>query len=215
MFTGLIQQVGTLCHRAVAGDSGRLEIDGARWPEPLVPGESIAVEGVCLTLVEQQEQRLFFDVLAETFHRTNLAWKAIGAPINLERAITATQRLGGHIVNGHVDGVGEVGRFVPAGRDWMLAVSCDDALMAGIVYKGCIAVNGVSLTVAAVRDDTFEIYLIPETIKRTSLSELKSGHPVNLEIDVIGKYVRHYVEQGRMPEPVEWERLRVQGLVEC
>ncbi len=212
MFTGLIQQVGTLVDRNLQGDAGQICVTAENRTEDWRSGESISVEGVCLTLTQPPSDPLTFDVLAETFSRTNLRWKPLGARMNLERALPADGRLGGHIVNGHIDGVGEVAQFEQAGRDRILQIACDTGLMDGVVFKGCVAVNGVSLTVSAVRPTAFEVCLIPETMAHTSLRELQAGHPVNIEIDVIGKYVRHYIEQGRMPEPVEWDRLRVRGL---
>jgi riboflavin synthase len=176
-------------------------------------GESIAVEGVCLTVAAIEDGVLAFDVLAETFRRTTLGGKPIGATLNLERALRADGRLGGHIVNGHVDGVGTVEAFEPAGRDRILTIRAEPELMDGIVYKGCVSVSGVSLTVASLDPRTFALHLIPETLSRTSLAGLAPGDQVNLEIDIVGKYVKHYLEQGTVMPDISWEQLRRQGLL--
>ncbi len=213
MFTGLIETTGTLLERAFEGEAGRLRIQADGLSGPVQVGDSVAVEGVCLTATDFTDHVLSFDVLAETFHRTNLGRKRDGSRMNLERALQHGSRLGGHIVNGHVDGVGSVVRFDEVDRDWVLGIACDREIAEGIVYKGCVSCNGVSLTVASVTDEGFEMHLIPETLEVTSLSELTPGDPVNLEIDIIGKYVRHYLEQGLVLPGVSWEQLRATGLL--
>lgn len=213
MFTGLVERTGTLTDRTYEGEAGRLEINVGPWDAEPKQGDSIAVEGVCLTVTAYQDGVLAFDVLEETFRRTNLGRKPIGDPVNLERALGWGDRMGGHIVNGHVDGVGTVRRLEEVGRDWVFGMACDRELLDGLVYKGCVACNGVSLTVASLREDGFEIYLIPETMRVTSLNALKPGDPVNLEIDIIGKYVRQFVERGQAVPGVSWERLRETGVI--
>jgi len=213
VFTGIVQKLGSLALREAAGDSGRLHVDlPDRWPD-LETGESIAVEGVCLTVAEISRTQLSFDVLAETFRRTNLGTVDVGSSLNLERALSQGDRLGGHIMNGHIDGVGEVRSVEHRDQDVVLQVDCEDELLEGIVFKGCISCNGVSLTVAALDENGFDVHLIPETMKRTSLSRLVTGSAVNLEIDVIGKYVREFVRRGAFPREVTWERLREEGLL--
>ena len=199
MFTGIVQQAGRMIGISFEGAAGMLKIDAAVWAEELEIGESIAVEGVCLTLTAHRAAaadrvELSFDVLEETFRLTNLSEKGPGALLNLERACRVGDALGGHILSGHVDGTGQVTSIEPAGRDWIVTISCSPELMQGIVYKGSIAVNGISLTVASVETDRFAIYIIPHTWQVTSLSSQKAGERVNLEIDMLGKYVKKYVE---------------------
>lgn len=212
MFTGLIQQKGTVVAVEREGESGRLRVRTLAWPDPVGLGESIAVDGVCLTLVEETpDTTLAFDVLEETFRRTTLGGYQPGKIINLERALRAGDRLGGHIVNGHIDGIGVVTDVTPEGRDTRWTIRCDDALLAGIVYKGCIACNGISLTVAGMGEGTFDVCIIPETLRATSLGESGPGDAVNLEIDIVGKYVRDALEEGVIPNAPGWDDLRRYG----
>jgi len=213
MFTGLVEKTGVLVQRSREGDAGHLRIDADPWADALSPGESVAVDGVCLTLTGVEGRTLEFDVLEETFRLTNLGDKDEGVRVNLERALRFGDRLGGHIVNGHVDGVGEVRRFESIGRDWVLEVSCSDDLLAGIVYKGCVSCNGVSLTIVERDNAAFSVHLIPETYERTSLSDLTQRDPVNLEIDIVGKYVRSLLEDGQIDARITWEELQSRGLV--
>ena len=213
MFTGLVERTGTLMERTLDGTAGRVRIAAGPWTPPVHLGESIAVEGVCLTVAAIADDALAFDVLAETFRCTTLGARAVGAPMNMERALRADGRLGGHIVNGHVDGVGTIVALEPAGRDRILTVRAAPDLMDGIVYKGCVSVSGVSLTVASLGSDSFSLHLIPETLHRTSLASLQAGDPVNLEIDIVGKYVKHFLQQGTILPRLTWETLRQQGLL--
>ena len=212
MFTGLIEQVGTLEKRSRIGHAGQIEIASRSWAEPFAIGESIAVEGVCLTLTRHEKSRLKFDILEETFYKTTLGSIPVGTQVNLERALSATGRLGGHIVNGHVDGIGKVTSFQQEGRDWILVATCSGAILEGVVYKGCMAVNGVSLTVTDLTPGSFSMHLIPETMKRTSLHQLGAGSLVNLETDIIGKYIRRGLEVGHVMPSLTWEHLRTHGL---
>ena len=212
MFTGLVQQVGRLERISFQGDAGRLELS-ARFDAPLQIGESVAVNGACLTLVEQRGETLVFDVLRETFDKTALRDKVPGAPLNLERALRLGDPLGGHLVSGHVDGTGDVRRIEAAGRDKVLAVAAP-ALIAEIVPKGSIAIYGISLTVVDVVscDGTFSVHVIPHTWSQTALSALAPGARVNLETDLIGKYVRRQAANAVPGAPaVTWDKLRGAG----
>ena len=212
MFTGLIQQKGTVVAVDRQGESGRLRVRTEAWPDALRPGESIAVDGVCLTLVDATaDMTLTFDVLEETFRRTILGTYQAGRVINLERALRAGDRLGGHLVNGHVDGVGTVVEVEPEGRDTRWTIRCDESLLAGIVYKGCIACNGISLTIAGIGDDSFSVCIIPETLRATSLGSSGPGDTLNLEIDIVGKYVQGALAEGHLPGPATWDDLRRYG----
>ena len=213
MFTGLVQLVGHLEHIAFQGDAGRLTLS-ARFDAPLQIGESIAINGACLTLVEQAGDKLVFDVLRETFEKTSLRDKAPGAPLNLERALRMGDPLGGHLVSGHVDGTGLLLRLESAGRDKVLVVSAP-ALLAEIVPKGSIAIDGISLTVVDVvpADGTFSVHVIPHTWNRTALATLSAGARVNLETDVIGKYLRAALAAATPPAAMTWEKLRNAGFL--
>ncbi|MEI7880935.1 MAG: riboflavin synthase [bacterium] len=208
MFTGLIQKVGKLAGKKPRGDGMVFTIQHDAWDSPLIQGESVAVQGVCLTVTAIRSVEFSCDVLNETVNRTNLGKKETGAPLNLERALRADERLGGHIVSGHVDGLGMVLAFDQKGPDWVLEVSCAEPLLRGIVPKGSIAIDGISLTIAELRPKSFTVHLIPHTLANTSLQALKRGHTVNLETDIIGKYVQRYLERTQPPTGVTMEKLR-------
>jgi riboflavin synthase len=213
MFTGLIQQVGRLNRIDLRGDAGRL-ILSAHFPSPLEIGESIAINGACLTLVEQVGENLAFDVLQETIAKTSLQDKAHGAPLNLERALRMGDPIGGHLVSGHVDGTGVLQGVETAGRDSILVVSAPD-LIAEIVAKGSIAVDGISLTVVEVipARGTFSVHVIPHTWAQTALSSLAAGARVNLETDMIGKYVRASLANAPARGGATWDKLRDAGFL--
>ena len=213
MFTGLVQQVGRLEQIAFQGAAGRLTLC-ARFDGPLQIGESVAVNGTCLTLVEQHGDRLTFDVLRETFDKTALRDKAPGAPLNLERALRLGDPLGGHLVSGHVDGTGALQRIEPAGRDNVLVVAAAN-LIGEIVPKGSIAIDGISLTVVDVAPaaGTFSVHVIPHTWGETALVSLAPGMRVNLESDLIGKYVRQTMTMETAAPLVTWDKLRDAGFL--
>lgn len=213
MFTGLVQKTGRLIAREISGGSGRLSLQTDHWDSPLVQGESISVQGVCLTLVEYGEGALHFDVLRETFERSSIGQKKIGQRMNLERALRMGDALGGHIVTGHVDGVGHVRDLKRVGRDWIVEVACDKDLLADMVSKGSIACDGVSLTIVDLKNGSFVVHVIPHTWDVTSFPELTSGAMINLETDVLGKYVRRILESGSQQRGVTWESLRNAGFV--
>ena len=187
MFTGLIQKIGRV-KRVSRGKGLVLEFAFDPWPQPLVKGESVAVNGVCLTVVDCDRTRFTADVLGETETRTGLAELLPGARVNLERAMRAGDRFGGHVVQGHVDGRGTVAAKIAKGRDFALKISCPRAIAAASVMKGAIAVNGVSLTVSGLGDDWLQVDVIPTTAAETNLGALRAGDKVNLESDVLGKY---------------------------
>ena len=212
MFTGLIQQVGRLEQVSFQGEAGRLTLT-ASFNTPLQLGESIAINGTCLTLVEQQNTRLGFDVLRETFDKTALRDLTPGAPLNLERALRMGDPLGGHLVSGHIDGTGTVRSIENVGRDKALTVSAPE-LIAEMVPKGSIALNGISLTIVEVRpiQGLFSVHIIPHTWNETALSSLSVGARVNLETDILGKYVRAALG-ANTPAPITWERLQAAGFL--
>ena len=189
MFTGLIQKIGTV-KRVSRGAGLVLEIASDKpWANPLEPGESIAVNGVCLTAVRCDSARFTADVLRETESRTGLAELVPGAKVNLERALRAGEAMGGHIVQGHVDCRGTVLARTPKGRDFQLKIACGRVLASQSVLKGSITIDGVSLTISGLGDDWLAVDLIPTTASETTLGAKKVGDGVNLEGDVIGKYV--------------------------
>jgi len=190
MFTGIVQQIGHVEDATLGLGQPLMRINHGVWDTPLAPGESVAVQGVCLTVARAERTYFECNVLGETIQRTNLREKKRGAPVNLERALKAGDRLGGHIVSGHIDGLGQVCEIAPVGDDWRLAVDCGPDLAGGIVEKGSIAIDGVSLTVAAIRERVFTCYLVAFTWANTTFSTLRAGCTVNLELDMLGKYAR-------------------------
>lgn len=214
MFTGLVQQVGRLDRIAFQGDAGTLTVR-AHFSESLVIGESIAINGACLTLVDQQRDRLVFDVLRETFDKTALREKSQGAALNLERAMRMGDPIGGHLVSGHVDGTGEVLRIEMAGRDKALVISAPP-LISELVPKGSVAIDGVSLTLVQLQpaSGSFSVHIIPHTWDQTALATLSAGERVNLETDMIGKYVRANLKAGsQATPPLTWGKLRDAGFL--
>lgn len=196
MFTGIIEAIGTVREVTAAGSGVRMVIDAGRLGLADVKiGDSVAVNGVCLTVVAIAPARLEFDVSKET-----LACTAGFPPklrVNLEQSLRLADRLGGHLVSGHVDGVGTVRRFEPAGNDRMLTVAAPRELARYIARKGSVAVNGVSLTVNAVNGNLFEVNLIPHTLQATNLDELAVSSPVNLEVDMLARYAERFLEYGK------------------
>lgn len=196
MFTGLVQKIGTV-KRVSRGRGLVLELafDGA-WGRPLEEGESIAVNGVCLTVVHCDATRFTADVLGETENRTGLGSLIPGAKVNLERALRAGEAMGGHIVQGHVDCRGTVTAILPRGRDMQLRVRCGRVLAAQSVLKGSITIDGVSLTISALGDDWLGVDLIPTTRESTTLGAKRVGDSVNLEGDIVGKYLAKNCREG-------------------
>lgn len=199
MFTGLIQKTGTV-KRISRGSGLVLEIGFEPWARPLEKGESVAVNGVCLTVVNFDERRFTADVLKETESRTGLGELVPGAKVNLERALRAGDPMGGHIVQGHVDCRGTVLAKEPKGRDFRLRIACGRVLAAQSVVKGSVTVDGVSLTITGVGEDWLSVDLIPTTAAETTLGAKKVGDKVNLEGDVLGKYVAKSIPRKGLTE---------------
>ena len=190
MFTGLVQAVGSLRDAQPRGGDLRLRINvGALPMDEVQLGESIAVSGVCLTVVEFDQQSFAADVSNETLSLTTLGALAVGASVNLERALLPTTRLGGHLVAGHVDGIGHVEKTWADGRSQRWRFSAPVGLLRYIANKGSICVDGVSLTVNLADDTGFEVNLVPHTIEHTAFASTPAGSPVNLEVDLIARYV--------------------------
>ena len=188
MFTGIIQKVGTV-KRVSRGAGLVVEIGFEPWARPLEEGEAVAVNGVCLTVAKCDQARFTADVLDETVSRTGIGDLIPGDKVNLERALRAGDSMGGHIVQGHVDCRGTIKEKLQKGRDFQLRIPCGRVLAAQSVLKGSIAVDGVSLTISAIGDDWLGVDLIPTTAKDTILGAKKVGERVNLEGDIVGKYI--------------------------
>jgi riboflavin synthase len=194
VFTGLVADKGTI--RAV--HDGRLEVETALGAH-LAEGDSVAVNGVCLTAVEPHVDGFAADVMPETLRRSSLGPLGPGAEVNLELPLRAGDRMGGHVVQGHVDGTGEVESVWDEGNSRVVRIAAPPSLLRYVVEKGSIAVDGVSLTVSAIEDEWFEVSLIPETLERTTLGDAEAGSKVNLEVDVLAKYVEKLVSRGAAP----------------
>lgn len=187
MFTGLVERIGAV--RRISRGSGLVvEFSFEPWDTPLEKGESVAVNGVCLTVADCDRTRFTADVLAETAEKGGVGGWTPGMKVNMERAMKAGARFGGHVVQGHVDGRGMVVRRTPSGRDFTLRIKCPRTIAAASVVKGSIAIDGVSLTVSALGDDWLEVCIIPTTASCTTLGERRVGDFVNLESDVLGRY---------------------------
>ena len=192
LFTGLVQDLGTVTVVDATDDGVRLGVR-TRLADEIAEGDSVAVDGVCLTATAIADGQFRAEVMHETLRRSSLAESAAGSPVNLELSLRAYDRLGGHIVQGHVDGLGAVRDVREDGFARLVAIAAPAGVLRYVVEKGSIAVNGVSLTVVEVGDDWFSVSLIPETLERTTLGAAEPGTPVNLEVDVVAKYVEKLV----------------------
>jgi riboflavin synthase len=206
MFTGIVEELGTVETLEDQGDAVRLTLRGPHVTVDARLGDSISVNGCCLTVAQRDGETFTADVMRETLDKTSLGALVPGAPVNLERAVQATARLGGHIVQGHVDATGTVVRREPSEHWELVEISLPAELSRYLVDKGSITVDGVSLTVVSTsstgRGDSFTVSLIPETLARTTLGTKQPGDPVNLEVDVIAKYVERLLDH-RQPAPRE------------
>lgn len=192
MFTGIIEETGEVVSVESPADSIRLALRACVAAEGVKPGDSLAVNGCCLTVVKAsrpaRQRTLAFDLLRETWSRTNLQFVRPGSLINLERSLPANGRLHGHFVTGHIDGLGEIRTFERRGNDWYLQIAAPKEILRYVVHKGAIAVDGMSLTVAEVSRGTFSIWIIPHTYTVTALRQRTAGDKVNLEADLLAKY---------------------------
>jgi riboflavin synthase len=195
MFTGIVETVGIIEGIEPGADLTRLVVGAEAIADGVKLGDSIAVNGGCLTVTSIRDGRFAFEAVQETLDRTSLGDLKVGARVNLERAMRAGDRLDGHIVQGHVDGVGIVREMIQDGNDVRFQVDCDPELADCVVEKGSIAIDGVSLTVSALLPSGFEVALIPHTLEVTTLSDRQPHDRVNLEVDVLGKYVKRYLER--------------------
>ncbi|MFC9976029.1 riboflavin synthase [Spirillospora sp. NPDC127200] len=193
MFTGIVEELGEIVAVEPEGDSARFTIRGPLVTQDAVHGASIAVNGVCLTVVETKDEAFTADVVKETLDRSSLGALTPGSRVNLERPVRLSDRLGGHLVQGHVDGVGEIVSREPGDRWEVVTVALPAALARYVVDKGSITIDGVSLTVVEAGVDRFTVALIPTTLALTTLGLKGPGDPVNLEVDVVAKYVERMI----------------------
>jgi riboflavin synthase len=214
MFTGIIEHVGKIEALELSNDGGRLRVNiSGAWAEaaPLKISDSIAVNGCCLTVVECDADHFAADLSAETLRRTSIGEKKPGAPLNLERPLTAGARLGGHFVQGHVDTVGRVTRLAREGDNWWLSVRVPEDFRRYVAEKGSIAIDGISLTVARWQDSVADFAIIPFTYEQTSVHALTIGDSVNIECDILAKYVESLME-ARHGQPIS--KMTVDELIE-
>lgn len=199
MFTGIVEEMGTVRRLNQAPNRCELELTASKVLEGTAIGDSIAVNGVCLTVVRMGEDHFTADVMPETLRRSNLGQLKTGSKVNLERAMAADGRFGGHIVAGHIDGTGTIRSMQPEGNAVLVTISAAPELLRYVVEKGSIAIDGISLTVASVTKSSFSVSLIPHTGACTTLLSKRPGDPVNLETDVIGKYVEKLMQPTTPP----------------
>ena len=200
MFTGIIEEIGKIQSVRRGAHSAVLTVEADRVLEDIHRGDSIAVSGVCLTVTSYTDHAFTADVMHETLNRSSLAGLKPGSRVNLERAMAADGRFGGHIVAGHVDGVGHIASIRRDDNALWYTLTAEPEILRYIVEKGSITMDGISLTVAGVTDRDFSVSVIPHTAKVTTLSEKKTGDPINLETDIIGKYVEKLMRPREIPE---------------
>ncbi len=214
MFTGLIEEIGTVRHVS-RGHAGGLVIEARTVLEGTQVGDSIAVNGVCLTVTALDPRTFSVDVMPETFRQSNLGQLRPGSPVNLERAVTPAGRMGGHLVQGHTDGLGQVVQKKREGNAIWMTISAPPEVMRYVVPRAFIAVDGASLTVARAAEDRFAVSLIPHTQAHITLANKPVSDAVNLEVDIIAKYVEKLLQAGaketEQSGPVDWEHLAKHG----
>ncbi len=213
MFTGLVEEVGTVASIVERGGNHRVTIDAPNSAKELKQGNSVAVSGVCLTALDIKPESFCADLAAETWARTSFSRITQGAKINLELPLKADGRMGGHMVQGHVDGVGRLVAMerIPNAEDFWLHIDIPEDLEKYVVFKGSIAIEGISLTVAKLEGLRLTIAIIPHTIKMTNLGSLKPGDPVNIETDIVAKYLEKWTHRDEGSGALTFERLVAQG----
>jgi riboflavin synthase len=211
MFTGIIEELGRVREVEKRGEDARIVIEARTVTQDSGNGDSISVNGVCLTALEVEPDSFAADVSKETLFRSTLGSLSAGSPVNLERAVTPATRLGGHIVQGHVDARGKFLGSESHGESWTFRIAYPKEIARYLVFKGSVAVEGISLTISALTDDYFEIAVIPKTWEVTNFSQLKPGDEVNLEVDVIAKYVERILtvrtSESKFLGPIEPQSL--------
>lgn len=210
MFTGIVEEMGSVKALRREAGAARLTVSASTVLEGTAIGDSICVNGVCLTVVEMNKNDFSADVAVETLSVTNLGELKVGAKVNLERALRLSARIGGHLVSGHVDAVGRIKGKREEGNGWRIFIEAPEQVLRYIIKKGSIAIDGISLTVADLEKTVFSIAVIPHTAKLTTLGFKSTGDSVNLEVDIIGKYVERLLA-GRIEGGVSLEMLKKSG----
>lgn len=211
MFTGIIEETGIIKNMAITGTSGRITINAKKVLEGTKIGDSIATDGICLTVTDIGPDHFTADVMAETVRRSCLAEKKSGDPVNLERAMVADGRFGGHIVSGHIDGTGTIREMRREENAVWVTIDCDSKVLRYIIEKGSITIDGISLTVAEVTDRYFRVSVIPHTGEETTLLGKTPGNKVNLENDIVGKYVEKLMKPEEVSGKLNLEYLENNG----
>lgn len=193
MFTGIVEELGVVASLIRSSQAGKLVVSANQDFAESKIGDSIAVNGVCLTISNLRRNFLEFDVSSETIRRTTLGQIKVGEKVNLERALMLADRLGGHVVNGHIDGVAEIRKIVTAGKGFDLYLALPSDLLRYLVYKGSLAIEGVSLTAAEVQDGLVVVAVIPHTAQATTLGQKRVGDRVNVEVDILSKYIERHL----------------------
>jgi riboflavin synthase len=215
MFTGLVEGIGTVVRLSTRGKVKRITLSIPATFIDLKAGDSLAVSGTCLTVVDVKKGEVTLEAVPETLSRTTFAGMRAGNKVNLERAVRADSRLGGHFVQGHVDGIGKVSAVHRLEEIWVVTVSAPGEILKGLVEKGSVALDGVSLTITEVSGDGFGVVLVPHTLKHTTLGSWKVGEEVNIEGDILSKYVARHLASGVHPEmPAEKRELTLEWLAE-
>jgi len=214
MFTGIIEEIGVVKSIKQKNKSAVIEIAAKMIIEDLKTGDSINTNGACLTVTAFNKSSFSVDVVEETIHRTNLRDLKLGLKLNLERALKITDRLGGHIVSGHIDGTGKISRIKKEGLATLITVETNPDILQYIIPKGSIAIDGISLTVVEINTNSFEVAIIPHTALITTLLNKKKGEEVNLECDIIGKYIEKLVlnnKIGKQKSEIDLDFLKTHG----
>ncbi len=193
MFTGIIEEIGSLESINKSGDNYRLKIKAKKVLENTEIGDSISTNGVCLTVVEMTEDSYSADVMAETLRKSSLGDIRLNSPVNLERALTLNKPLGGHLVSGHIDGVGSISSIVKEKNAIWFEVAADKEILKYIINKGSVALDGISLTIGELLNSSFKVSIIPHTLGETNLHSKKIGDPINIEVDLVGKYIERFL----------------------
>jgi riboflavin synthase len=220
MFTGLVEGIGKIKAVRRIGDDMRLTISPLFQITDCRVGDSISVDGVCLTVIEVSEGSFTMDVSGETLSRSTLSLLRQGDEVNLERSLRLTDRLGGHLVSGHVDGIGKILKKEPEQRSWLLRIGIDEQISRYTIEKGSVAVDGISLTINRCEDRFFEVNIIPQTSKETTILKKNLGDLLNIEADMIGKYVEKFLSldksnsQGKSTSKIDMEMLLEHGFGE-
>ncbi len=211
MFTGIVEEVGTVLSLDTSARGGRIAVEAKKVLAGTQPGDSILVDGACLTVSAISSKRVEMDLLGETLSRTTLGRLGPGDRVNLERSLTPESRLGGHFVLGHVDGKGTITRLERGGEDWVLEVEASEEIVKKLTPKGSVAIDGISLTIVSVRDRQFTVHIAPYTLENTNLKSRRPGEKVNIEVDVFARYLYDFLSRQGKPSGVSEEQVRQAG----